>query len=200
MSTQLLLEQPATSGSHQLYYHTELKSLYLALLEPGSITILVLLFSCCSLGPPSWHQYRIWLTEWCYWIIVQFHQQLGSDIWHTADLWPYSHISVLKATTARSPCRKIPNESIKAPFSHPRLSVLGVGLDDTDVLVKDTAGSPAPPGPASATSPSWDSMLTPLTASMGQERSTRIINKADSSGFSHRLWVLPGPLQQLLVS
>lgn len=117
-------------------------------------------------------------------MIALLHQQLVSDIWHTPDFWSYSHISVLKAITARSPCRKIPNESIKAPFSQPRLSVPGVGLEDTDVLVKDTAGSTAPPGPASATSPSWDSMLTPLTA-MGQKSWTRLADKAEGSCFLH---------------
>lgn len=89
-----------------------------------------------------------------------------------SDIWPYSHISVLKAITARSPCRKIPNESIKAPFSHPRVPVAEVGLEDADVLVKDTAGSPAPPGPASATSPGWDSMLTPFAAIKQESRTT----------------------------
>lgn len=108
----------------------------------------------------------------------------------TADLGSYSHISVLKATMARSPCRKIPNESIRAPFSHPRLSVPGVGLDDTDVLVKDTAGIPAPPGAASATSPSWGSMLTPLTTSMGHRSWTKLNFKSRQGSFSHRLPVL----------
>lgn len=102
----------------------------------------------------------------------------------TADLGSYSHISVLKATIARSPCRKIPNESIRAPFSHPRLSVPGVGLDDTDVLVKYTAGIPAPPGAASATSPSWGSMLTPLTTSMGHRSWTKLNFKV-GRGASH---------------
>lgn len=113
-------------------------------------------------------------------MIVRFHQQLESDIWHTADLWSYSHISVLKATTARSPCRKIPKESIKAPFSQPRLPAPGVGLEGTDVLVKDTAGSPAPLWPDSATSLRWEGMLTPLTASMGQKSWTRQINKVEA--------------------
>lgn len=81
-----------------------------------------------------------------------------------------SHISVLNATMARSPCRKIPKESMRAPFSQPRLSVPCVGLKDTDVLlvVVEPAGlSAAPPPPA--TSCSCGNMLTPLTASMGQK-------------------------------
>lgn len=71
---------------------------------------------------------------------------------------------------ARSPCRKIPKESMRAPFSQPRLSVPCVGLEDTDVLlvvVEEPAGiSAAPPPPVSATSCNCGSMLTPLTASM----------------------------------
>lgn len=93
-------------------------------------------------------------------------------------------MSVLKAITARRPCRKIPKESIKAPFSHPRLLGSGVGVEDTDVLVRDTAGIPAPPGPASATSPCWDSMLTPLAAAMGQKIWTWLINKVKKSSSS----------------
>lgn len=95
-------------------------------------------------------------------------------------------MSVLKAITARRPCRKIPKESIKAPFSHPRLLGSGVGVEDTDVLVRDTAGIPAPPGPASATSPCWDSMLTPLAAAMGQKIWTWLINKVKKSSSSSR--------------
>lgn len=71
---------------------------------------------------------------------------------------------------ARSPCRKIPKESMRAPFSQPRLSVPCVGLEDTDVLlvvVEEPAGiSAAPPPPVSATSCNCGSMFTPLTASM----------------------------------
>lgn len=164
-----------------------------------SVYLTVVCVPCYTLRyePPSWDQYLIWLTEWCHWIIAGSHQQLVSDIWHKAGQWPYSHISVLKAITARSPCRKIPNESIKAPFSHPLVSAPGVGLADTDVLVKDTAGSPATPGPAKATSPSWDSMLTPLTAAMGQKSWTRLTDTAESSSFSHThthtQCVLPSP-------
>lgn len=68
---------------------------------------------------------------------------------------------------ARSPCRKIPKESIKAPFSHPRVFVPGVGVEGADVLEKETAGNSAPPGPA--TSLNWEGMLAPLTAPMGQD-------------------------------
>lgn len=136
--------------------------------------------SCSSLFW-SCDQYRIWLSKWCYWIIAQLHQQAVSDIWHTIPDWPYSHISVLKAITARSPCRKIPNEPIKAPFLHPRLSVPDVGVEDSDVL--DTAGTPAPPGPESAASPSWDNMLTPLTAAMGQKSWMRRTNKVSAVAF-----------------
>lgn len=93
-------------------------------------------------------------------------------------------MSVLKAITARRPCRNIPKESIKAPFSHPRLLGSGVGVEDTDVLVRDTAGIPAPPEPASATSPCWDSMLTPLAAAMGQKIWTWLINKVKKSSSS----------------
>lgn len=127
------------------------------------------------------------------WVVLlddaRLHQQLESDIWHRADLWPYSHISVLKAITARSPCRKIPKESIRAPFAHPRSLGLGVGVEDTDVLFKETAGIPAPPppGPASATSPCWDSMLTPLTAAMGQKSYTTPVTKVESSSTRYAL-------------
>lgn len=51
-------------------------------------------------------------------------------------------MSVLKAITASRPCRKIPKESIRAPFSQPRLSLPGVGLETTDVLA--TGKSPSP--------------------------------------------------------
>lgn len=71
-------------------------------------------------------------------------------------------MSVLKATTARSPCRKIPRESIKAPSLQP------FGVGDTDVLEK--TDDSAPTGPESAPSPSWDNILTPLTAAMGLEQ------------------------------
>lgn len=74
------------------------------------------------------------------------------------DLSSYSHIRVLKATMARSPCRKIPKESMKAPFSHPRLSGPGVRVEGEDVLDEETAGT-------SATSLSWEGIS-------GQDRTT----------------------------
>lgn len=123
----------------------------------------------------------------------------STDIRHTAVFKSYSHIRMLKAIIARSPWRNIPNESIKAPFSQPRLSVPGVGMEDTDVLVKDTAGSPAPPGPANATSPGWDSMWTPLPV-MDKKSWKRLSRRAKDSCFSNTGGGLPSPLQQMLVS
>lgn len=79
-------------------------------------------------------------------------------------------MSVLKAITARSPCRKIPKESISAPFSQPRVSVPGVGLEDIDVFVMGTAGCPAPTGRVIATSLSWDCMSTTVTENRGAGR------------------------------
>lgn len=91
-----------------------------------------------------------------------------SQISHKRELClsSYSHIRVLKATMARSPCRKIPKESIKAPFSQPRF-VLGVGVEGADVLEKESADNSAPPKPA--TSLNWEGMLAPLTAPTEQD-------------------------------
>lgn len=75
----------------------------------------------------------------------------------------YSHIRMLKAITARRPCRKIPKESIRAPFLQPRVSVPGDGLEDAEVLVLDTAGMLAPP----TTTPS---AFPPLTAAIKQKK------------------------------
>lgn len=107
-------------------------------------------------GPHSWYQYPTRLTDRRDWTIA------GSRQWPrvTQPGGTYSHIRMLKAIMARSPCRKIPNDSIRAPFSHPRVS--GPGFGDADVLATDA-------GPAGAPSPSWGRMLGPPTAAMGQK-------------------------------
>lgn len=113
-----------------------------------------------------------WDPFWFDWgmpLCDRFHQ---SQISHTRilRLSSYSRIRVLKATTARSPCRKIPKESMKAPFSQPRL-LPGVGVEGADVLGKETTGNSAPPGPA--TSLSWEGMSAPLPAPIGQKNWTK---------------------------
>lgn len=109
------------------------------------------------------------LINWGMPLCDRFHQ---SQISHTRilRLSSYSRIRVLKATTARSPCKKIPKESMKAPFSQPRL-LPGVGVEGADVLVKETTGNSAPPGPA--TSLSWEGMSAPLPAPIGQKNWTK---------------------------
>lgn len=59
---------------------------------------------------------------------------------------------------------------MKAPFSQPRL-LPDDGVEGADVLEKETAGSSAPPGPA--TSLSWEGMLAPLPPTTGQENWTK---------------------------
>lgn len=44
----------------------------------------------------------------------------------------YLHIRVLKATTPSRPCRKMPKESMKAPFEQPRVGSVGEELEDAD--------------------------------------------------------------------
>lgn len=93
------------------------------------------------------------------WTMVSVRVKYHTHTWELR-LSSYSRIRVLKATMARSPCRKIPKESMKAPFSQPRLFVLGVGVEGADVLEKETAGNPAPPGPAMSLN--WEGMLAPM--------------------------------------
>lgn len=69
------------------------------------------------------------------------------------------NIRMLKAMTAKSPCRKIPKESIRAPFSQPRGSGPGFAVGVTEMLLRGRTGcTPAASGPVN--------MLAPLTAAI----------------------------------
>ena len=60
----------------------------------------------------------------------------------------------------------MPKESIKSPFSQPRVFGPGVGLADNDVFGDDIADIAAP---GIATSPAWDkTCATPLTTMVNQ--------------------------------
>lgn len=69
------------------------------------------------------------------------------------------NIRILKAITARRPWRKIPNESIRAPFWQPRGFAPVFALGATEMLLRDRAcWAPTASGPVS--------MLAPLAAVM----------------------------------
>lgn len=78
----------------------------------------------------------------------------------------YLHINVLKATTASRPWRKIPKESIRSPFAHPRLDSV-VGLADRVEFDGEAADK-------TTLSPGRDSRLTPLTAMFGTAQVSRL--------------------------